>query len=182
VVRGAAGYERELRAILEGDPEALRRYSRCLPPERRPIVDRLRRHPFLVVRAAGSHGFDLVALRNGVAFPIEVKASGGPVIRFSDGSGRADDQLSDHVAAARRGGLVVVYAYRRLGERGADAWRLFTPNEANGIAGRVALVGNRLPRIERTPRGNGVLRWTHGEPLSGFLDTVFRLFDPAPGA
>ena len=83
--------------------------------EERRTLDRLERGPFLVVRAAGSHGFDLVAMRAGFAFPIEAKASADEVIRFSSASGRASEQLHEHLEAAKRGGLVVLYAYRRLG-------------------------------------------------------------------
>jgi Holliday junction resolvase len=44
---------------------------------------------FLVVRAAGSLGVDLVAINSNVAFPIEVKASRTTRLQFSACSGRA---------------------------------------------------------------------------------------------
>ncbi|MCI4352799.1 MAG: Holliday junction resolvase [Thermoplasmata archaeon] len=179
---GASQYERELRSLLEGEREALRHYARYLPPEQRPILERLKQGPFLVVRAAGSHGFDLVAMRAGFAFPIEAKASADDVIRFSSDSGRMTDQLDEHLEAANRGGLVVLYAYRRLGGRRAEPWRLFTPQTDNRTHGRVALLRNHVPQIERTREGNGVLRWKNGLPLSTFLDRLFTLFDPDVGA
>jgi Holliday junction resolvase len=182
VVVGASQYERELRSLLEGERAALRHYARYLAPEQRRTLDRLERGPFLVVRAAGSHGFDLVAMRGGFAFPIEAKASSDDVIRFSAASGRMTDQLQEHLEAAKRGGLVVLYAYRRLGSRGGEPWRLFTPQTEIEHHGRVRVLRNHIPPIERTKDGNGVLRWENGLPLSGFLDRLFTLFDPETGA
>lgn len=181
MVVAASQYERELRSLLEGERTALRHYARYLKPEQRPTLDRLQRGPFLVVRAAGSHGFDLVAMRGGYAFPIEAKASADDVIRFSSASGRMADQLQEHLAAAERGGLVVLYAYRRLGSREGEPWRLFTPRTDAARSGRVRVLRNHLPPIERTRDGNGVLRWEHGLPLSAFLEAMFRIFDPEAG-
>lgn len=178
MVVGASQYERELRSLLEGERDALRHYARYLTPDRRSTLERLHRGPFLVVRAAGSHGFDLVAMRAGFAFPIEAKASAQEVIRFSSASGRMSDQLAEHLEAAKRGGLVVLYAYRRLGTREGEPWRLFTPQTENHSHGRVEYLRNHLPVIERTRDGNGVLRWEHGLPLSVFLERLFGLFDP----
>jgi Holliday junction resolvase len=182
VVVGASQYERELRSLLEGERAAIHHYARYLKPEQRRTLDRLERVPFLVVRAAGSHGFDLVAMRAGFAFPIEAKASADDVIRFSSASGRMTDQLHEHLEAAKRGGLVVLYAYRRLGSRADEPWRLFTPQTDNENHGRVKVLRNHLPPIERTKDGNGVLRWENGLPLSKFLDALFSIFDPEGGA
>jgi Holliday junction resolvase len=181
VVVAASQYERELRSLLEGEREVLRHYARYLAPEQRRTLDRLERCPFLVVRAAGSHGFDLVAMRAGFAFPIEAKASADEVIRFSSASGRASDQLHEHLEAAKRGGLVVLYAYRRLGARTGEPWRLYTPQTEIRNHGRVEYLRNHLPPIERTRDGNGVLRWENGLPLSSFLERLFNLFDPDTG-
>ncbi|MGC2289549.1 MAG: Holliday junction resolvase, partial [Thermoplasmata archaeon] len=153
MVVAASQYERELRSLLEGERTALRHYARYLAPEARRTLDRLERGPFLVVRAAGSHGFDLVAMRAGFAFPIEAKASADEVIRFSSASGRMTDQLHEHLEAAKRGGLVVLYAYRRLGSRAGEPWRLFTPQTENHQHGRVEYLRNHLPPIERTKEG-----------------------------
>jgi Holliday junction resolvase len=181
VVVAASQYERELRSLLEGDREALRHYARYVAPEQRRTLERLERGPFLVVRAAGSHGFDLVALLAGFAFPIEAKASSEAVIRFSSGSGRNANQLNEHLEAARRGGLVVLYAYRRLASRDGEPWRLFTPQTDDARRGRVEYLRNHLPPIERTRDGNAVLRWENGLPLSAFLERLFTLFDPETG-
>jgi len=178
VRRGSAAYERELKDLLQGNREALRRYARRLPPTERSGVERHAERPFLVVRAAGSFGFDLVALRPEFAFPLEVKASGSETIRFSASSARADQQLKEHRAAVGRVGLLVVYAYRRVGIRSGDAWRLFVAGGGSG-RGSLEVLRKRLPSVEATENGAGVLRWEHGLPLTRFLEVVAFLTDRA---
>lgn len=179
--RGSASYERELKELLQGDPEALRRYARALPPERRDQVDNPASCPFLVVRAAGSLGFDLVALRREFAFPIEVKASASDTIRFSAASGRAGEQLEAHRAAVARVGLMVLYAYRRVGQRGGDPWRLFAPPSLP-VRGSLNLLRTKLPEVDRTKDGNAVLRWNDGMPLLEFLALIRFLTTRSPAA
>ncbi len=175
------GYERALRSLLSGEPSAVRTYARSLPPEGRPSFERLVREPFLVVRAAGSFGFDLVALRREFAFPIEVKASAEPVIRFTAASGRASEQLAAHRAAVAKVGLMVIYAYRRLGLRGEECWRLFLEgSRPNGAV--VGYVFQPVPMISRTREGNGILRWEEGMPLSRFVERVHSVLRPTYGA
>lgn len=177
VSRSSSSYERELRALLEGQPEAVRSYARTLPPTERADFERLIEQPFLIIRAAGSLGFDLVALRREVAFPMEVKASSEEVIRFSAASGRANEQLLAHQRATARVGLTVLYAYRRVGLRGAESWRVFVAGELPS-SGVLRLVCRRLPPVGRTPEGNGILRWHDGLPLSRFLYQVRFLMEP----
>lgn len=174
-------YERALRSLLAGDAPSVRAYARSLPPESRPGFERLIREPFLVVRAAGSFGFDLVALRREFAFPIEVKASSASVIRFTAASGRASEQLAAHRAAVERVGLMVIYAYRRLGLRGEECWRLFL--EGTRPKGAIAgYVFQTLPSISRTREGNGILRWDEGMPLSRFVDRIHSVLQPTYGS
>ncbi len=142
--------------------------------------ERIVERPFLVIRAAGSLGFDLVALRREFAFPLEVKASQAPVIRFSSSSGRAADQLAAHRAAVDRVGLMVLYAYRRVGQRSEETWRIYSATRG-GADGMMGALGRRLPPIETTRDGNAVLRWENGMPLSRFLRT-FRFLAEPPGA
>ncbi len=171
VGHGFSGYERELRTLLSGDPGSVRSYARSLPPAERPDFERLIEEPFLVIRGAGSLGLDLVALRRELAFPIEVKASASPVIRFTSGGGRANAQLRAHREAVEKVGLMVLYAYRRLGLRREEAWRLFVTGQTpeRGVLG---LVCRGMPPVETTRNGNGVLRWEGGMPLSRFLGRV----------
>jgi hypothetical protein len=181
VGRTSSTYERELKELLQGDPETVDRYSRALDPIDRPILRRVQAAPFLVIRAAGSLGFDLVALRSEFSFPIEVKASASDTIRFSAASGRASDQLEAHRASVDRVGLIVLYAYRRVGHRGGDPWRLYAAAGA-ARAGRLGLLRNRVPAIDRTREGNAVLRWDDGLPLVRFLELVLLLTERSPGA
>lgn len=172
-----SAYERELKDLLQGDRSAVLRYSKSILPLERPDLERVVETPFLVIRGAGSLGFDLVALRGMLALPIEVKASSEPTIHFSAASGRAGDQLEAHRAAVERVGLVAVYAYRKIGHRGGDAWRLFSADR-RALPGSLGLLVRRLPAVERTREGHAVLRWDHGMPLVRFLATVHSLFEP----
>jgi Holliday junction resolvase len=178
-MRGASSYERELKDLLQGDPESVHRYARALPPADRPILEQMVQHPFLVVRAAGSHGFDLVALRREFAFPLEVKASSRETIHFTAASGRAAAQLEEHKENVDRVGLAVVYAYRKLGHRNGDPWRLFTPS-APSTPGVIGLLRRRIPPLATTRNGNTVLRWEEGMPLIRFFELVARLVDDGP--
>jgi Archaeal holliday junction resolvase (hjc) len=180
VGHSSSAYERELRSLLEGQPQAVRTYARALPPAERSEFERLIDHPFLIVRAAGSLGFDLVALRREIAFPLEVKASSEPVIRFSAASGRANAQLESHKKAVARVGLTVLYAYRRVGLRGEETWRVFLAGVVPET-GILRLVCRRLPPVSRTPEGNGILRWEEGLPLSRFLEQARFLMERPPG-
>jgi hypothetical protein len=171
VGRGASSYERELRTLLEGQPTAVRAYARGLPPEHRASFERLIGEPFLVIRGAGSLGFDLVALRREFAFPLEVKASSDEVIRFTAASGRADAQLAAHRAAVGRVGLTVLYAYRRVGRRPEESWRVFLAS-APPEWGVLRFICRGLPPVNTTREGHGILRWEEGMALSRFLEKV----------
>ncbi len=177
VGRSFSGYERELRTLLEGDPSAVRTYARALPATERSEFEQLIDEPFLVVRGAGSLGFDLVAMRWSLSFPIEVKASSEPVIHFTAASGRANAQLAAHRAAIAKVGLSVLYAYRRIGLRSTESWRIFRGSEANSV-GVLGLVCRGLPPVSTTREGNGVLRWDEGQDLSRFLARARSLLGP----
>ncbi len=179
--RSSSGYERELKELLQAEPETLARYARALDPADRPRMERIRASPFLVVRAAGSLGFDLVALRSEFAFPLEVKASASDTIRFSAASGRASEQLASHRAAVERVGLIVLYAFRRIGHRGGDPWRLYAAAGTGGN-GRLSLLRRRLPPVDVTRNGNAVLRFHDGMPLVRFVELIGGLTEAAPGA
>ncbi len=177
--RSASGYERELKELLQGDREAIDRYARALSPLDREVLRRSSAQPFLVVRAAGSLGFDLVALRNEFAFPLEVKASSHDTIHFSAASGRAAEQLEEHRRAVERVGLIVLYAYRRIGHRQGDPWRIYAAPTSTP-AGRLGLLRQRLPVVDQTRLGNAVLRWNDGMPLVRFLERVSFLTERSP--
>ena len=171
VGRSFSAYERELKDLLQGDRASVLAYSKTLEATEREILGRITAEPFLVIRGAGSLGFDLVALRRELALPLEVKASREVTIHFSAASGRADEQLAAHRAAVERVGLVAIYAYRRLGYRDGDPWRLFAATQVprRGVLG---LLASYLPPVESTKEGNAVLRWEHGLPLVKFVEKV----------
>jgi hypothetical protein len=167
VGRGGSAYERELKGILRGGRSGAPTHGSSSSPATA---------PFLVVRAAGSLGFDLVALRPEFAFPIEVKASHSAAIHFSAASGRAAEQLEAHRAEVERVGLLALYAFRRLGRRSGDPWRVFVaPGPPS--RGRLGLLRRRLPAIESTRSGKAVLRWDRGMELGAFLSCVSELLE-----
>lgn len=163
----SATYEREFRGIVGGDPKVLESVSKTLTPNDRAAYAATLEQPFLVVRAAGSLGADLVALRHDVSFLVEVKSSKKPLLHFSD-SPRLTEQITIIRSQCERSGVLPIYALRLKGVRG-DAWRLFTMPSLR-FQGRTALLYERLPPIEKTPKGNDVLRWDNGLPLARFLD------------
>ena len=181
VGRSFSAYERELKDLLQGDRGSVLAYSRSLAPGEREVLRRITTEPFLVIRGAGSLGFDLVALRRELALPFEVKASREGTIHFSAASGRADEQLAAHRAAVERVGLVAIYAYRRLGYRDGDPWRLFaaTAVPRRGVLG---ILASYLPPVEETREGNAVLRWEHGLPLVKFVEKVHFLTSRGGGS
>lgn len=176
--RSASTYERELKELLQGEPTRVRAYARQLEPTERSEFEQVIERPFLVIRAAGSLGFDLVALRREFAFPLEVKASGEASVRFTAASGRAADQLDAHRDAVARVGLMVLYAYRRIGHRSEEPWRLFSASRPVGD-GMLGVLARRLPPIETTRDGNAILRWESGMPLSRFVMTFQYLTEGA---
>lgn len=180
MLHGASAYERELKDLFQGDPDRVRTYVRSVEPTARSEFEQIVDRPFLVIRAAGSFGFDLVALRREFAFPLEVKASGEATVRFSASGGRAAEQLVAHRAAVDRVGLMVLYAYRRIGVRGEEPWRLFSATQGRS-GGMMGVLSRRLPPIETTRDGNAILRWENGMPLSQFLRTFRFLTEPVDG-
>jgi Holliday junction resolvase len=168
----ASGYERELKGLLQGEEDALRRYSKLASsPADLARLRKLSERPFLVVRAAGSHGFDLVALREGIILPIEVKASSSPAIHFTAASGRGQAQFQELITQTRKARLVLLYAYRLVGGGEEDPWRLYAA-DAGPEKGFGKLIGRNLPLVEKTAQGNQVLRFSNGKPLLEFLDWV----------
>jgi Archaeal holliday junction resolvase (hjc) len=180
VGRSSSGYERELKELLQGEPESIARYYRLVPPIDRAMVDRLQRAPFLVIRGAGSLGFDLVALRDDFAFPIEVKASVASTIRFSAASGRAQSQLEAYRKVVERVGITVFYAFRRIGVRDADPWRVYLASP-RALHGHLRFVAGQMPTVDATPNGNSILHWEKGMPLFEFLKLILYFVD-RPGS
>jgi len=160
-------FERELKAILNGDEHMLERVTKtCDTDERegyRCIIDR----PFMVIRAAGSLGVDLVACREDFTFPIEVKSSVNSVLRFSK-SEKLLEQADQLKKESMRSRLLPLYAFRYKRKRG-DPWRIFALEVDGSLNGRNQLIYRRLPKIDHTRGGNLIMRWEDGMPLSKFI-------------
>ncbi len=167
----ASVFERELKGILNGDEKMVNKVSKTSPPEVHSSYLKILEKPFIVIRAAGSFGVDLVAIRGDFSFPIEVKASSYKTIRFSESSGRASKQAEELIGECKRANVFPVYAFRLKGVRGNDAWVVFTvdmpDHEITGIAKTVYDI---LPRVHITKQGNIALKFEEGMPLHKFID------------
>ena len=161
-------YERELKGILAGEEEVIRKAIKTCSPEEVASYLKARHRPFLVVRGAGSLGVDLVALRGDVSFPIEVKSASKDVIHFADGSKRNQEQAEQMQRECSRASVIPLYAFRRKGVRG-DSWRVMTLPTDN-LPPRIAVLYDRIPKVERTAAGNYALRWQAGLPLNRFVE------------
>lgn len=164
----SSSYERELKGILAGEDDALRKAVKGCTPEEAAALLKARLRPFLVVRGAGSLGVDLVALRGDVSFPIEVKSATKDLIHFADASGRNQEQAEDMARECSRASVIPLYAFRRKGVRG-DPWRIMTLPTEN-LPPRIGVLYDRIPKVGRTPGGNFVMRWQDGLPLAKFVD------------
>lgn len=163
----ASAYERELKGILQAEEKVLERVIKgCGEEERRNYLT-IRKRPFMVVRAAGSFGVDLVAIRSDFSLPIEVKSSASKKITFSQNSGRAQEQAERMKKECEKAGLVPIYAYRLKSYRG-DAWRIFTL-EMENLEGRSSILHSRIPHIKKTVHGSYVMNWDEGMKLSEFI-------------
>ena len=116
--------------------------------------DKISEAGYLVTRAGGSLGIDLMAVcGRGIhtILPIEVKASHKPVHRTSHNSGRETEQLDRANAECRRAHIRnVVVAYRLVG-KARNGWRMFD-----------------MP-TRTTPKGHYVFDWEKGVPLDRYL-------------
>lgn len=165
-------YERELRRILSGDREFIERMVKKFGDEEREMYLKILDRPFLVLRAAGSFGIDIIAIRDDFSFPIEVKSSIYNVFRFTMSNGRAQEQVQTHIRLTSGAGVFPIYAYRLKRIQG-DPWRLFVPPDMQ-VRGNMRLVYALLPKIEQTGSGNYIMRWDSGFPLHRFIGYLNR--------
>ena len=144
-------YERELKALLAGDKRAVERMVKTCNAMETAAYNTMLLEPFLVIRAAGSLGVDLVALR----------------WDFSK-SQRLVEQADTMLGECKRCHLVPIYAYRLKGFRG-DPWRVFTIPTDHQYKGRHSVLYRRLPKLDVSSSGNYIMRWEDGMKLSDFL-------------
>lgn len=162
-------FERELKNILRGDLTTLEKVTKNFGSDIQKQYSKIIENPFIVIRAAGSFGVDIVAIRHDFAFPIEVKSSSNDTIRFSVSSGRAKKQAEWLKKECKKAGLIPIYAFKLKNIRNEDAWRIFTI-KTNKVEGRLKLIYELLPKISETASGNYAMRWEEGFPLHRFID------------
>ncbi len=163
----ASQYERELKAILEGDARIINKVTKTCSAIEKDNYFKISNRPFAVIRAAGSLGVDLVAARGDVSFLTEVKTSIDDTLHFSSMGGKPQKQAENIIKTCEKTKTLPIYAFRNKNVRG-DSWRIFTL-DFFGLEGRLSVVHNRLPKIERSKNGNFVMRWGDGMPLSNFI-------------
>ncbi len=162
-----SSYERELKGILGGDKRILSKFEKSLSEEELKWYKSAIQRPFMVIRAAGSLGVDLIAIRDDFSFPIEVKSSSSKKIVFTHSNARAQQQALQFIEECERARILGIYAFRLKGFRG-DPWRMFSL-PVSGLRGRIKLLAEVVPPLPLTRGGNFVLKWEEGLPLSKFL-------------
>ena len=161
-------YERELKYLLEGNEVTVRSMTKtCDNDEKRAYLSMID-NPFIVIRAAGSLGVDLVALRWDFSFPIEVKSSSDDIIRFSKNQ-RLTEQAESMINECCRCSLIPLYAFRLKGRRG-DPWRVFSLPMDRILMGKMGFIQKTIPLIELNSNGNFIMKWDNGMKLSKFID------------
>jgi len=160
-------YERELKGILEGDEKTLSKITKTCSALEKGNYFLTQQKPFIVVRAAGSFGVDLVALRGDISFLMEIKSSTTDTLHFSSVDGKLQRQAEKMQRECERTKTLPVYGFRLKGH-GGDSWRLFSM-EILQLEGRAKILHNRLPKLGISKNGNFIMRWDDGLPLSDFL-------------
>lgn len=160
-------YERELKYLLSGDQKTITKMVKTCDDGESRSYNIMLEDPFLVIRAAGSLGVDLVALRWDFSFPIEVKSSAEDVMHFSRNP-RLTEQAAKMKETCNRSHLLPIYAFRLKSVRG-DPWRIFTIPTEEKLRGRNELLRKRIPEMEVTSNGNYVMRWNDGMKLCDLI-------------
>jgi len=169
-----ADYERELKRLLEGDLETLRKMMRTCDAFECVGYRTVERYPFMVIRGAGSFGVDLVAIRGEMAFPIEVKSSIHPRVYLNNP--RLKEQLATYTGECGRANTLPLYALRMKGmvSNKGDPWRIFTV-KVEGLKYFSRLLNSKVPSLKPTAGGNYLLDFAVGMPLSAFLLEISKM-------
>ena len=164
-------YERELKNLLSGDTKTVDKIIRTCDPAEKEAYISMYEEPFLVIRAAGSLGVDLVALRWDFSFPIEVKSSNSDTLHFSRNP-RLGEQAEQMLSDCQKSKLIPIYAFRLKRVRG-DPWRIFTIPSDETFKGLNRLLKRIVPEVEMSSNGNYIMRWEDGMKLSDFLSYMY---------
>jgi len=165
-------YEREFKNILEGETETLSKITKTCSAIEKDNYSKILDKPFVVIRAAGSFGIDLVATRGDISFLTEVKTSFEDTLHFSSVSGKLQKQAETMKKICEKTKTLPIYAFRTKGKHG-DFWRVFTL-DIKGLEGRTSVLNKRLPKIKKSKSGNFVMKWDDGMPLSDFISYLCR--------
>jgi len=160
-------YERELKYVLSGDKKVISQMIKTCNEDESRSYSLMLSDPFLVVRAAGSFGVDLVALRWDFSFPIEVKSSAEETMHFSRNP-RLTEQAAKMKKACCGPNLLPIYAFRLKSMRG-DPWRVFTIPTEDELKGKNELLRKIIPKMEVTGNGNYIMRWGDGMKLCDLI-------------
>lgn len=163
----ASQYEREIKGILEGDNKIISKITKTCSIIEKNNYYKIYDKPFIVIRAAGSFGIDLVAVRGDISFLLEVKSSIQDTIHFSSINGKLQKQAKIMQKLCEKTRTLPIYAYRIKNNRG-ESWKLFTL-EIKNIEGRLKLLQNIIPRLEDSKNGYYIMRWKEGLSLSDFI-------------
>ncbi|MDI6856423.1 MAG: Holliday junction resolvase [Candidatus Thermoplasmatota archaeon] len=161
-------YERELKGILQYDEEVLDSATKAYPENIKRAFYKIKKRPFIVLRAAGSFGIDLVAIRKDCSFPIEVKAWKEKKFWFSN-TPRLKEQVDWLKKLCIKAGIVPIYAFRLKNVRAQDPWRIFT-FELPSVKG--SELYNKIPKLRETEEGNYVMDWEEGLELHKFIEIL----------
>jgi len=163
----AGHYERELKNILEAEVKTLTKVTKTCTVLEKINYTKISKKPFAVIRAAGSFGIDLVATRGDISFLTEVKSSIEDTIHFSNIGGKLQEQAEAMKNICEKTKTLPIYAFRTKGKHG-DSWRIFTI-DINGLDGRSNVLHKRLPKLKKSKKGNFIMKWNEGMPLSDFI-------------
>lgn len=168
-----SSYERELKRIFQGDIDTLKNITKTCDKECRESYYKILNKPFIVIRAAGSFGVDLVAIRGDMSFPIEVKSSIHKKVRFSNDP-RLKEQARQFKKKCENTGLFPIYAFRLKRVRG-DSWRMFSLDINVSLAGWRRKIYDKLPKVHKTKEENYILKWDEGWELHKFIEYLDRV-------
>ena len=164
---GSSQYEREFKSILEGEDKILSKITKTCTVLEKDSHLKIRDKPFIVIRAAGSFGVDLVAVRGDISFLVEVKTSIENTLHFSSVGGKLQKQAENMQYLCEKTKNLPIYAFRLKGHRG-DSWRIFSL-DVKGLEGRASVLHKRLPKLTPSKSGNYIMKSNNGMPLSDFI-------------
>lgn len=159
-------YERELKSIFAGDEDKLQRAIWISNDLRK----RIRNRPFMVIRGAGSHGFDIIIIRRDISLPIEIKSSREKTLNFSSSSNRSQEQAEAYKKLVAKTGVMPLYAFR-LKSISGDPWRVFTFEL--DYEGRYRTLSEIVPPLDVTKAGAYSMKWDKGLSLTSLLEYLF---------